>query len=221
MNQRARTRLLIVTVAILAIAIGVFVFAGMGSGAYTSTVKEVAGDASLVGKRVKVTGTVVAGSWDKRTNPMVFRIREEGASSGPEIKVVYTGGAPNTFGNDSVAIVTGTLEKGPTIQADDMMTKCPSKYSSKSGAATVDELLKAKPGTPMKVHGFLKAGSLKAGGSAERFVMTATAAGGAEVKVVFDGAMPDGAADGASLVVEGVLKDGSFVVSGDKVSLAK
>jgi carbonic anhydrase/acetyltransferase-like protein (isoleucine patch superfamily) len=31
-----------------------------------------------IGKRVKVSGSVIAGSWDKKTNPMKFRIRTEG-----------------------------------------------------------------------------------------------------------------------------------------------
>lgn len=220
MNSRARNRLVGVTILILIIAAAVF-FAGGGiqDAAYSKSVKEVAGDTSLDGKRLRVTGTVVAGSWDKKTNPMTFAIREEGATGGPEIKVVYTGNAPNTFGNDTVAILTGVVEKGSVFKADDMITKCPSKYSSKSGAATVTQLKTAPADKPIRVVGFLKAGSLKDAGSAERFLLASAQSGGDEVPVGFEGAMPAGTKDGVQLVVFGKMEAGVFVAT--EVALSK
>jgi cytochrome c-type biogenesis protein CcmE len=160
MNKRARMRLIGVTVIILGIAAAVFFGSGAGTGSYAKTVDEAVNDATLVGQRVRVSGTVVAGSWDKKTNPMRFRIRGEGKTSGPELSVIYTGAAPNTFGNDTVAIVTGTLEKGGTIAADDMITKCPSKYSTGTGAIPVADLVKTTAtGQPVKVVGYLTSAS--------------------------------------------------------------
>lgn len=221
MNKRARNRLIGVTVIILAIAAAVLGSGILNGGtAYSKTVKDITADSTLAGKRVRVTGSVVEGSWDKKTDPMVFKIRDEGAKTGPEIKVVYGGAAPNTFGNDVVAIVTGTLQTDGSIKADDMITKCPSKYASKSGSASVADLRRVADGTSMPVHGYLKAGSLVASsGSSDRFTLTETATGGVEVPVVWDGAMPDGTKDGVQLLVVGSMQSGKFVAK--EVSIAK
>lgn len=223
MNKRARNRLIGVTVIILGIAAAVFFGSGAGTGAYTKTVDEAVNDASLVGTRVKVSGSVIADSWDKKTNPMKFRIRTEGKTSGPELSVVYTGAAPNTFGNDTVAIVTGTLEKGGSMKADDMITKCPSKYSSGTGAITLTELLKSEPkGQPVKVVGYLKNGSLQleSGQTAERFFLAASATGGDEIGIQFAGTMPEGTMDGVQLVVGGEYVSRDLIIATDVARLA-
>jgi cytochrome c-type biogenesis protein CcmE len=218
-NKRARNRLIGVTVLILLVAIPVLYSVMMTGGSYVQTVKDVAGNASLVGTRVKVTGTVVAGSWDKKTNPMVFRIRGEGATSGPEIQVVYNGSAPNTFGNDTVTILTGTVTKAGTIEANEMLTKCPSKYSTKSDAATIASLLHAPADAPIRVTGFLAPGTLKDASAAQRFVLATKADGnGPEVPVAFQGSMPAGVVDGSDLVVFGKMESGVFVAT--EVALA-
>ena len=82
MNKRARMRLIGVTAVILIAIAAVVLLTGNKQGAVYSTVPKVAKDASLVGKRVKVGGTVVAGSWDKKSNPMVFVIRDEADKTG-------------------------------------------------------------------------------------------------------------------------------------------
>ena len=219
MNNRARNRLIGVTAIIIVIAAAVFASGAVGNSAYSKSVKEIASDKTLVDKRVRVTGTVVAGSWDKKTNPMVFKLREEGATGGPEIKVVYSGAAPNTFGNDTVAILTGTVTKAGVIEANEMLTKCPSKYSTKSDAATIASLLAAPPDAPIRVAGFLTPGSLKDASAAERFKFASKADGtGDSVPVAFQGSMPAGAADGSELVVFGKMESGVFVAT--EVALA-
>lgn len=218
-NKRARNRLIGVTILILLVAVPVLYTLMMSGGSYVQTVSDIAGDASLVGTRVKVTGTVVAGSWDKKTNPMVFRIRGEGATSGPEIKVIYNGSAPNTFGNDTVAILTGEVTEAGTIEANEMLTKCPSKYSTKSDAAQISSLLTAPPDSPIRVTGFLKSGSLKDAGAAERFTFTSKVDGtGDAVAVTFQGSMPAGTKDGVELVVFGKMENSVFVAT--EVALA-
>jgi len=220
MNKRARNRLIGVTAIILIVAAVLLVTLLPSGGSYEQKVADVANDTKLVGTRVKVTGAVVAGSWDKKTNPMVFKIREQGSTSGPEVKVVYNGSAPNTFGSDTIAILTGTVSQQGVIEANEMLTKCPSKYETKSDAATVAGMLAAPSDTPMRVTGFLKPGSLKDASSADRFVLAASVEGtGASVPVSFGGTMPDGTKDGVDLVVFGKLENGTFVAT--DVSLAK
>ena len=48
---------------------------------------------------------------------------------------------PATFGDGVVAIVTGKLDDDGTITATDMITKCPSKYESATGATPVADLI--------------------------------------------------------------------------------
>jgi len=218
-NKRARNRLIGVTILILVVAVPVLYSVMMGGGSFTQPVNSIASEASLVGTRVKVTGTVVAGSWDKKTNPMIFKVRAEGSTNGPEVKVIYNGSAPNTFGNDTVAILTGTVKEKGVIEANEMLTKCPSKYATKSDAAGIDSLLTAPPDSPIRVAGFLKPGSLKDAGAAERFTFSTNADGsGGTVPVAFQGSMPAGTKDGVELVVFGKMENGTFVAT--EVALA-
>lgn len=221
MNTRARNRLILVTVLILLVAAAVFFGSGgFSAAAYSKSVTEVTSDPKLVGQRVKVTGTVVPGSWNKQSNPMVFAIRAEGASGGPQIQVVYGGTVPNTFGDGTSAIVTGDLETTGTIKADEMITKCPSKYESRTDALTVTGLVKSETGGhPVKVLGVLAPGTLKDASAAERFTLASAASGGDSFPVVYAGTMPDGTKDGVSLVVTGTLQNGKFVAT--DVSLSK
>jgi cytochrome c-type biogenesis protein CcmE len=220
MNSRARNRLIGVTAIILILAAVLLVTLLPSGAAYTSLVKEIATNEKLVGTRVKVTGTVVPGSWDKKTNPMVFRIRAEGSSSGPDIDVVYNGSAPNTFGNDTVAILTGTVDKLGSIQANDMLTKCPSKYETKSDAASIGDALAVASDTPIRVAGFLKAGTLADASAATRFVLSANSDGtGPSMYIVYSGAMPDGTKDGVEFVVFGKVETTSFIAT--DVAIAK
>jgi len=220
MNKRARNRLIGVTAIILILAAVVLVTVLPSGAAASSAVKDIATNSALVGTRVKVTGVVVSGSWDKKTNPMVFKIRAEGSTSGPEVQVIYDGSAPNTFGNDTVAILTGTVDKLGVVKANDMLTRCPSKYQTKSDAATVAAVLASPPDSPIRVTGFLKAGTLKDASAADRFTLAAAADGtGASVPVAFAGSMPAGTKDGVEVVVFGKLETGVFVAT--EVALAK
>ena len=224
MNKRARTRLVGVTAIILIAVAAIFLASGNQSAAYYRTVEETAKDGELVGERGKVGGAVVTGSWDRKSNPMTFEIRDEGDSegTGPTVTVIYNGSVPSTFGDGVVAIVTGELEGGPTLQADEMITKCPSKYESATGAMPISDLVGAGEsmvGKTVKASGVVKAGTLTAPGSGARFVV-ADADGGAEVPVIWEGALPEGLSDGSEVVLTGALEaDGNFVAT--DVALAK
>jgi len=127
-NKRARMRLLGVT-AIIVIVIAVLVLTiGNKQVAAFSTVSELAKGGAKTGDRVKVGGAVVAGSWDKQSNPMKFTIKEETDTSGtgPTLKVVYSGASiaikfsgamPDTIKDGTQVIVTGTLGADNTFAA--------------------------------------------------------------------------------------------------------
>lgn len=213
MNKRARNRLVGVTVIILAVA-GAILFGARGEGAYSRTVSDVAGKTDLAGERVRVSGTVVDGSWDRRTSPMRFEIRNEGENSGPTISVEYSGGLPSTFGDGVVAVVTGEVNAdGTLITADDMITKCPSKYESATGALTVDQLLTQGSDGFIPVTGYVVPGSIAPVTADARFSIQSTASGGAEVPVFYEGALPEGMSDGSHVVLKGELDDQGVYVA--------
>jgi len=221
-NKRARNRLIGVTAIILVAIAAIILGAGGQQGAYYKTVKDVASDQGLVGERVRVGGAVVAGSWDKKSNPMRFAIQEEGdkGGTGPTIKVVYNGTVPSTFGDGVVAIVTGELGADQTINSDDMITKCPSKYQSATGALAVQDLLNGGAdltGKSVKVTGYVT-GEISPPGGDVRFVISNAAEGGDKtVSVFYDGAIPQGMATGSQVVLGGSLdQNGTF----DAVSVA-
>jgi cytochrome c-type biogenesis protein CcmE len=209
-----------VTAIVLLVIVAIFASIGSRGGtAYYKSVKEVATDSELANERVKVGGAVVAGSWDKKSNPMRFTIKDEKdtTDSGPTVKVIYNGAVPSTFGDGVTAIVTGTLSTDGAIEADEMITKCPSKYESATGAMPVGDLVgkgDSMVGKTVKATGYVKPGTIVAPGGSERFIVTAEAAGGAEVAVVFEGALPSGMADGSKVVLTGAIEeDGTFVAT--------
>lgn len=217
MNKRARNRLVGITAIILLVIAAIFATVGMrGGAAYNMTVKQATADQASVGKRIKVGGVVVNGSWDKKTNPMTFKIRDEKdtGSTGQLITVVYSGAVPSTFGDGVTAIVTGDFKAGNTIEAGEMITKCPSKYESATGAYSISQL-KAKATTmvaiPIKVAGKVKAGTIVPPGGAVRFIAVNAEGATDEINVAYEGALPDGMVDGSSVVITGELNaNGGF-----------
>jgi cytochrome c-type biogenesis protein CcmE len=221
-NKRARNRLIGVTAIVLIAVVAILLGAGSKDGAYYRQVSDIANDPELVGERVKVGGEVVAGSWDKQSNPMRFEIREEGVDDGDTIKVVYTGGVPSTFGDGVVAILTGTLSDDGTLESDDMITKCPSKYESAAGALTVSALAEkgdAVVGKYTKVTGAVAAGTIVPPGEDVRFVIVAEE-GTEELGVFYEGALPEGMDDGSAVVIGGTLLE-SGVFEADSVAISE
>ncbi len=224
-NKRARNRLIGVTAIVLLIIGVVLVTTMQSNGAYSKSVDDVLKDKTLVGKRVRVSGSVVPGSWDKGSNPMNFAIKAEKGGEGGVIKVSYKGAAPNTFGDGVVAIVTGTLQSNGQIESSDMITKCPSKYESATGAMTVANLVADKDMgiTFTKVTGYVVPDSLVAPGSSERFKISDKPDGsGDTVSVAYAGAVPDGMTAGKKIVVSGKPnKDGTFAAAEVAVDAAQ
>ena len=222
MNKRARVRLIGVTAIILIAVMAIIFGAGSEDGAYFRQVSEALEDPELVGERIRVGGEVVAGSWDRQSNPMKFDIREEGVPDGPTIEVVYSGGVPSTFGDGVVAIVTGTLTEDLIIDSDDMITKCPSKYESEAGALSIDSLLEkgeSMVGNYTKITGIIVSESVVPLGGEARFYVV-TKEGGEGLGIFYEGALPAGMDDGSQVVISGTLdEDGIFAA--DTVALSE
>jgi cytochrome c-type biogenesis protein CcmE len=99
------------------------------SKAYYITVEEFgAMQSELHGKTVKVAGDVVTGSIDRSRAPMEFLI----SSRGQTLKVRYVGKdvIPDTFRDESKAVVEGSLGQDGIFQARRIEAKCASKYEA-------------------------------------------------------------------------------------------
>lgn len=220
MKKRVRNQIIGITALIVIAVAAIFLTVDLrGGSAVNMTVKEALGDKANVGERIKVGGMVVSGSWDKKTNPMTFTIKDEfdKAGTGPTIKVIYTGAVPNTFGDGVTAIVTGELDASGTLTAGEMITKCPSKYESATGAYEISKFLTVAPkmeGIPVRIAGTVKDGTIVAPGGAVRFVVVDSGDKTKELNVTWDGALPQGMANGSRVVITGELgESGAFVAT--------
>lgn len=217
-NKRARNRLVGVTAIVLLAVVAIFASLGQRGGtSYYESVKSVASDKSLVGERVKVGGMVVTGSWDKKANPMRFSIKDEKDTqgTGETVKVVYNGAVPSTFGDGVTAIVTGEVKPDGSIEAGEMITKCPSKYESATGAMSVSAIKEGQTIANVTLTGYVVKGSIVAPGSDARFSLVGGADGtGTAYPVAWDGALPAGMNDGSQVVLEGAVNaDGTITAT--------
>lgn len=79
------------------------------------------------GKRVQVKGAWVKDkgcTYNSAENTFTFTMRDD---NNAEVKVVHNGSKPNNFELAESIVVKGRVENG-VMQADHILTKCPSKY---------------------------------------------------------------------------------------------
>ncbi|MDR2492359.1 MAG: cytochrome c maturation protein CcmE [Coriobacteriales bacterium] len=207
MNRTMRKRLIISTLAIVVILLVVVAFYG-ASGASRAVTLAQAASGEYLDQRIQVEGTVVDNSYRMEGTQSVFRIYDPESTTNETLEIRYNGSVATTFGNGIVAICTGNLGSGGVLFASELVTKCPSKYESAEGSVTVDYLEKRGGtliGQQLKVAGYVKPGTLVAPGGARRFVLHSQ---GAEIPVRYEGALPEGTADGSAVIVSGSLQEG-------------
>ena len=130
MNKKARTRLIVATAVLVAVfAVGI-VWVVSAKGAYYRQVSDLTG--AMTGKSVKVGGQVVGGSIVSDAAGVHFTM-EDLTGKPTTVKVNYAGQMPATFASGVQVVVTGKYaSSGNVIDADQMQTKCPSKYQGKA-----------------------------------------------------------------------------------------
>jgi cytochrome c-type biogenesis protein CcmE len=92
---------------------------------------------ALVGRNLRVEGTLVKGTLVKRDSPCEYRFRI--SKGGQTLPVRYTQCVvPDTFrdipGMDVAVTAEGTLDPAGHFQASQIMAKCPSKYEMQQRA---------------------------------------------------------------------------------------
>ena len=214
MNKSAKRRLVVVGGIVVIAMLVIVAIAGSGGSASSLSIADVLGG-NYNGKKVQVSGAVVADSLTSEGSTAVFKIAPEGvdaADSEQALTVQYNGALPATFGTGVGAICTGTVD-GKTLEASEMVTKCPSKYESAEGSLTVKGLLDQQDSMMFKdtkVCGYVK-GEINDAQADFRFTIESQ---GETLKVVYDGGLDEAITDGTALVISGHLdSDGVFVAT--------
>jgi len=209
-NKRAKQRLIGVTILIFVAVGALILFSDFSGGTATKTsVAQALTQDDLVGTQVEISGEVVAGSWVSGATPFVFEIEDSADPDAGRLRVVWNEVVPGSFGDGTTATVTGVLEADGSINAKYLVTKCPSKYESATGALTVNDALARSgelSGVTLKITGFVVNGSIAAPGSTPRFQIADDPAGTNTLDVAWGGGLSDEFADGVKVVITGSLE---------------
>ena len=153
--EASRKRLLLVIPLVMAAtAIAALVLVGMqDNGMYSKPVDQLLSEKSkFVGKTVRAEGNLVHGSLVKRESPCEYRFTIE--KNGAEVPVRFAKCVvPDTFrdvpGMDVAVTVEGELRADSSLEANQVLAKCPSKYEMKEKAAKGEKAPHAElePGT--------------------------------------------------------------------------
>lgn len=215
MNAKMKKRMIAVSGVIVIVLILVLAFVGGNTAATTMSIAEAA-ENPQAGQKVQVSGNVVQDSFSTSNDVLTFKIYDPEGDPATQLEVRYDGAASSTFGNDVTAICTGKINDAGVLECSELVTKCPSKYENVDSALTVEQLLgygESVYGNVVKVAGSVGAGSLKAAGQGDRFILV-DAETGDSMPVVFEGALSDGIADGSAVVLTGSLgADGKFAAT--------
>lgn len=215
MNAKMKKRMIAVSGVIVIVLILVLAFVGGNTAATTMSIAEAA-ENPQAGQKVKVSGNVVQDSFSTSNDVLTFKIYDPEGDPATQLEVRYDGAASSTFGNDVTAICTGKINDEGVLECSELVTKCPSKYENADSALTVEQLLgygESVYGNVVKVAGSVGAGSLKAAGQGDRFILV-DAETGDSMPVVFEGALSDEVSDGSAVVLTGSLgADGKFAAT--------
>ena len=130
MSKRAQRRLIVATVVLVAVFAVAMVYVVASQGAYYRQVSALS--TADNGRNVKVGGAVVHGPIVRDATGVHFTI-EDLTGRLTTVRVAYTGQMPATFAAGVQVVVTGRYAaRGDLITADQLETKCPSKYAGKA-----------------------------------------------------------------------------------------
>jgi cytochrome c-type biogenesis protein CcmE len=128
-SRKRKIRLIVALSAAIVLAGGLVYTSFTASNEATTPSKLAAGAAA--GRAYQLTGKVVHGSIRRQGGTLLFRVRDrQGTTSVP---VSYAGAVPDPFRDGREVIVTVRKQGAVFVgERDSLITKCPSKFSSKS-----------------------------------------------------------------------------------------
>lgn len=90
--------------------------------------------AATPGTSYEMSGRVVKGSIERDGTGITFLVRDRDGG-GESLPVAYDGTVPDPFRGGREIILTGAIENGTFVgEPDTLITKCPSKFTTKSDA---------------------------------------------------------------------------------------
>ena len=118
-------------VVVVGLIVYLMVSAIQSAGAYYREVHEVlAQQSSLTGRAIRVSGNIVPGSivYTASTLDLSFKIVDP-KNGDQQLPIHFHGVKPDQMEREgSSAIVEGTLREGGTVEANNLLLKCPSRY---------------------------------------------------------------------------------------------
>jgi cytochrome c-type biogenesis protein CcmE len=129
-RKRSPARLVIALSVAAVLAVFLLYTALAGNATPTLTPSQLA---THVGRDVTVVGQVVGPvRGDSHAGGLRFALRDIQGKSPTVVRVVYTGSVPDLFKTGRHITMNGTLRNGVFVgDKDTLITKCPSKYTSK------------------------------------------------------------------------------------------
>jgi cytochrome c-type biogenesis protein CcmE len=79
---------------------------------------------TYMNQHIQMIGNVVNGSIQTLSQDLTFKIADETS----ELNVVYSGPTPQNFVEGIEVVISGRLTSGNVFEANQILTKCPSKY---------------------------------------------------------------------------------------------
>jgi cytochrome c-type biogenesis protein CcmE len=148
-----RTKFLIGGLLIIAAIVYLIISSTQANAEYFLTVQEMQSrGASIVGQSVRVSGAVIGSTirYDPQTLTLTFSVAnvpgdnktidEQGGLAAvlhaavtdpnrPRMQVLYKGARPDLLKDEAQAIMTGKMGKDGVFVADELLLKCPTRYS--------------------------------------------------------------------------------------------
>lgn len=205
MGSQKRRRFIVVGGVIAITIILVFAIIGGGTGAKTMTVSQAASEAKE-GDKIEVTGIVVNDSFALDGDVLTFSLSDP-EQTDKTLRVSYDKGVAATFGNGVTAICTGTLDSTGQLMCSELVTKCPSKYETKTEALSLSRLLEygsAIEGKPIKVVGTIS--DIGDPTSAVRFILHDTDDPSVMIEVEYSGGLSEETVSAPEVIVTGSLE---------------
>jgi cytochrome c-type biogenesis protein CcmE len=122
-------------IAIIVLTLGYLAWTGVNeSKSYYVTIAELRKDPNAAEKRLRVAGNVLPGSIKRQGTTVEFVLVE----NDQQLPVIYKGteAPPDTFKDDSQALVEGKVGNNGVFKANHLQAKCASKYAPQKDAAT-------------------------------------------------------------------------------------
>jgi cytochrome c-type biogenesis protein CcmE len=120
-----RKSLTIIGVLVIVVSVAVILFSAQQFINPYHSVSEVVSDKNtFMNKHIQMIGDVVNGSIQTSSQDIIFKITDEIS----ELNVVYSGATPQNFVEGVEVVISGRLMSDDNFQANQILTKCPSKY---------------------------------------------------------------------------------------------